>query len=110
MSNLAPRQVIGIRYQNAQILTESDDEHAVVDARLGAEEAPGVGDAAEVELHGVGVDADGDGAPLDEELGDLGLVGGQGDGGVDGDADLGAVEVTALVAAVVVVGLLGLQD
>ncbi len=54
--------------------TESNDENSVVDAAAGAEELEWVRNAAHVELHGVGVDPDGDGAVLHQPLGHLGLV------------------------------------
>ena len=50
------------------------EQHPVVDAGGGAEPGPGVAHAPEVELHREGVHPHGDGAVLDEPLGDLGLV------------------------------------
>ena len=54
--------------------TESDDEDSVVDSAARAQELEGVRDAAHVELHGVGVEADRDGPILGQPLRHLRLI------------------------------------
>ncbi len=82
----------------------------MVESRLGAEELPGVRDAAHVELHGVGIDPNGDGPVLDQPLSHLGLVLGNLDAAIDRHLHLGLVEVALLVHGIVLVVILGLKS